>query len=67
MIRSSCKPMDKLKAKRKEKGYTQSQLAEMVGVVQNSISQYEAGVCFPKRDTIVKLAEVLECDVGELI
>lgn len=60
-------PMIKLKLKRVEKGLTQAQLAEKVGKAQNSISLYELGEHFPGRDTLDKLAEALECKIGDLI
>jgi transcriptional regulator with XRE-family HTH domain len=61
------KPMMKLKLKRIEKGYLQSDLAKMVGVSQNSISMYESGDKFPRRNILDKLAEALDCDAGDLI
>jgi DNA-binding XRE family transcriptional regulator len=61
------KPMIKLKLKRIEKGYLQSDLAKLVGVSQHSISTYELGYKFPRRNVLDKLAEVLECDAGDLI
>ena len=61
------KPMLKLKLKRIERGLNQEELAKLVGVSQNSISGYEVGEKFPRRNVLYKLAEVLECEVGELL
>lgn len=60
-------PLTKLKQKRLEKGYTQQKLAELTGIKQQSISSYESGEQFPRRKAFEKLAEVLECSIGELI
>lgn len=61
------KPMLKLKMKRIEKGLNQKELGQLVGVAQNTISCYEVGTKFPRRKVLDKLAEILGCEVGELI
>lgn len=60
-------PLIKLKEKRLEKGYTQQKLSELTGIKQESISRYESGEQFPRRKAFEKLAEALECSIGELI
>ena len=60
-------PMLKLKLKRIEKGFTQCELAKKVGVSQNALSMCELGQHFPKKKTLDKLAEVLECSIADLI
>ncbi len=60
-------PMLRLKIKRIEQGLTQEKLAEKVGVIKLTISNYETGVRFPRKHILDKLAEVLECSITELI
>ena len=42
---------------RLDKGYTQKQIAEMLGISQNTYSQYEIGVLNYPVDVIIKLAD----------
>ena len=60
-------PMLKLRLKRIEKGLTQGELARRVGVSQNALSMCELGVHFPRKKTLDKLAEVLDCKIADLI
>ncbi len=60
-------PMMKLKLKRVEKGLTQGELAKKIGVSQNALSMCELGVSFPKKKTLDKLADALECSIADLI
>jgi transcriptional regulator with XRE-family HTH domain len=49
----------KLKELRKTKGYTQKELAEIIGVDTSSISKYEKGVAEPSFEVVKKLAAAL--------
>lgn len=62
----SYKPMLELKINRIRKGLTQADLAQKVGVSQNTISMYESGLRYPKKSTIEKLAQVLNCQIEEI-
>lgn len=55
-----------LKEIRKEKGYTQSALADLVGVSQQQVAKYEAGTSVPSPTVMRKLAEVLDLAPGEI-
>ena len=63
----SNQPMLKLKMRRLEKGLTQTELAEKIGVAMMSISNYECGSRFPRKAILDKIAEALECKVADLI
>lgn len=52
---------------RKEKGFSQKELGEMVGVTNKSVSKWENGTAIPKTDTLVKLATVFEISPQELL
>ena len=53
----------KLKELRKAKGYTQKELAEIIGVDTSSISKYEKGVAEPSFEVVKKLASALEVSI----
>lgn len=44
---------------RKERGYTQSTLAEKIGITQRQIMYIENGQSYPKFETLCKLIEIL--------
>ncbi len=52
---------------REEKGITQTELADLVGVAQPTIAQYERGLKFPTIITAVNLAKVLDSTCEELV
>ena len=52
---------------RKEKGFTQAQLAEKLFVSDKAISRWESGVGLPEIANLVELAKVFEVTVDELI
>ena len=43
---------------RKTYGYTQSQIAESIGIAQNTYSKYENGVIFPNVEILVRIADI---------
>lgn len=51
--------MKKLKQIREQKGYTQTDLAKLVGVTMNSIARWELGSNAPSEENMEKLEEVL--------
>jgi transcriptional regulator with XRE-family HTH domain len=55
----------RLRKLRRNKDITQEQLAEMIGVSADFVSQMERGVNGPSFDTLQKIALVLEVDVSE--
>lgn len=59
--------MKKLKSIRKARGYTQGELAYMVGVSITAISLYENGARIPNIKTLAKLAKALRCRIADLI
>ena len=54
-------------ALRKEKGMTQLELAEKMGVTDKAVSKRERDLSFPDVSSIPKLAEILEVSVDELM
>ena len=58
---------EKLQKLRKDKGFTQAELAEKVGVSSRSIQNYELGARYPKRAILNKLCEVLDTKLEYLV
>ena len=48
---------ENIRSIRIDKGYTQTQIAEVLGISQNTYSQYEIGILNYPVDTVVKLAD----------
>lgn len=57
----------KMKRFRFENELSQNDLAKMLGVAQNSVSQWERGRRFPSVRKLRGIASVLECPVVELL
>lgn len=55
-----------IRARRKELGMTQEQLAEKLGVGHQALSRIEQGHMAPKMDRLPALAEALQCTVSDL-
>ncbi|MGV3569870.1 MAG: helix-turn-helix domain-containing protein [Ramlibacter sp.] len=56
-----------LAARRAEKGLTQDDMAERVGIGSEAVSRIERGVVLPTLPRLFDFAEALDCRVGELI
>jgi len=56
-----------LKTKRHESGLTQKEVAMLCGIIQSAYSHYETGRRHPKLQTLLKLSEIYECTVDELL
>lgn len=52
---------------RKEKGMTQLELAEKMGVTDKAVSKWERDLSFPDINSVPKLAEIFEISVDELM
>lgn len=52
---------------RKSKGYTQRQLADILGISDKTISKWERGNGFPEVSLLLPLCEELEISVNELL
>ena len=58
---------DNIKILRKKKGYSQETLAEQLHVVRQTISKWEKGLSVPDSALLIRLAEVFEVPVSELL
>ena len=57
----------RIKAIRKARGLSQEELADAIGRSVFTISQIERGVNFPKLDTLVDLANGLDCELDKIV
>ena len=52
---------------RKEKGLTQEQLAEKVGVARRTVSRWETGSNMPDLDILMELSDLYSVDLREIL
>ena len=50
-----------------ERGLTQAQLAEQIGVHKNRVYEWEKGKFMPRGKNLMKLSAALDCSMDELI
>lgn len=53
--------------RRKNRGMTQKQLAEQLGVSDKAVSKWETGRSMPDNSILIELCEILEINVNELL
>lgn len=58
---------ENLKSFRKSKGLTQEELAIRLKVVRQTVSKWEKGLSVPDADTLIRIAEILEVNVSDLL
>lgn len=58
---------ENLKSIRKARGLTQDELAVRLNVVRQTISKWEKGLSVPDAEMLIKIAEVFEVSVSELL
>lgn len=58
---------ENLKTLRKQRGFSQEELAIRLHVVRQTISKWEKSLSVPDADTLIRLAEILEVPVSELL
>lgn len=54
-------------ARRKEKGMTQRELADLLNITDKAVSKWERDLACPDINTVPRLAEALELSVEELL
>lgn len=55
-----------ISTKRKEKGITQSELAEKLGITDRAISKWENGICLPDAGNMPELCSILNITINDL-
>jgi DNA-binding XRE family transcriptional regulator len=54
---------DQVADRRKELDFSQAELAELVGTTQSAIARLESGGRPPRIDTLLRIADALDCDL----
>lgn len=57
---------DKLSKMRKEKNYTQEQLADILGVSRQAISKWESDTAYPETEKMIKISGLFGCSLDYL-
>ena len=57
---------EKLQILRKEKKYSQEELAEMLDVTRQSVSKWESGQTYPEMDKLLAICKIFNCTLEEL-
>ena len=52
---------------RKEKGFTQNEIADKVGVTSQAVSKWENDLASPDIDILLKLSEIFDISIDELL
>ncbi len=58
---------ERLKYQRESYGYTQKQMAELIGITPRSYQRYEAGEREPNINTLVQMADFFKISLDDLI
>lgn len=58
---------ERLKEARAARGLTQVRLAELLEISPRVYNRWERGAAIPKLDTVVKIAEILEVSIDQLV
>lgn len=56
----------KIRKLREDRGITQAQLSEKLGVGRSAVAMWETGCAKPSADKLPKLAKLLGCTIDEL-
>ena len=57
----------RLRSLRMKRGYTQQRMADMLSLSLNAYQKYEQAERLPLLDTLVRLADILECPTDFLL
>lgn len=58
---------EKLQVLRKKKGYTQEDLAGILGVSRQAVSKWESDSAFPETEKLIELSKIYDCSIDYLL
>jgi len=58
---------EKLQLLRKEKGFSQEQLAEKIGISRQAIAKWEVGQSYPDLDNLITLSDLFKISIDKLV
>lgn len=56
-----------IRKKRMEKGMTQLELADLLGVTQGAVMKWETGRCLPSLERMIQISHIFDCSIDELL
>lgn len=56
-----------LKEIRQQKNITQAKLADILGITQSALSQFENGKVVPTVERLIEFAQILNCTLDDLV
>jgi len=59
--------MNPVREYRLRQGRTQEELAQLLGVDRSNIAKWEAGVHKPHADMLVRLSQLMQCSLDEML
>ena len=57
---------DRIQCLRKNKGLSQEELADKVGVSRQAVSKWEAGNSYPDMEKMLQMCKILNCHLEDL-
>ncbi len=58
---------EKLQKLRKDRGYSQEQLADIIGVSRQAVSKWESGTSYPETEKLIELSKLFSMSLDELL
>ena len=58
---------ERIKKLREKQGYTQTELAKMVGVTRSCVNAWEMGISVPSTQSLVQLAQIFDMSTDYLL
>ena len=58
---------DRIKQLREQRGFTQAELAKMLGVTRSCVNAWEMGVSVPSTQSLVQLAEIFDISTDYIL
>lgn len=59
--------MKRIREEREKMSYTLQQLADILGIAQNTLHNYEHSKRFPNVEMLIKLADIFNCSIDYLV
>lgn len=58
---------DKLPILRRERGFSQESLAEMIGISRQAVAKWELGQAYPDIENLIRLSEIFKTSIDKLV
>ena len=58
---------EKLEQLRHKNGYTQEQVAELLGVSRQAVGKWESGLAYPETEKLIEIGRLFDCSMDYLL